>query len=114
MLRKSVTLISLALLVVFALVLVLRYQPETLEQGQAVVNGGLSLPTLSDASYDWIGSRIYQNEAMGKRKFPFSRELYIDQEDFRESANKKCTGCNRPEGNRQKSQVRTSNKNTNG
>ena len=69
MLRKSVTLISLALLVVFALVLVLRYQPETLEQGQAVVSGGLSLPMLSDASYDWIGSRIYQNEAMGKAEY---------------------------------------------
>ncbi|MCW8955837.1 MAG: glutamine--tRNA ligase/YqeY domain fusion protein [Gammaproteobacteria bacterium] len=30
-----------------------------------------------------------QNEAMGTRKIPFSRELYIDQEDFRESANNK-------------------------
>ena len=30
-----------------------------------------------------------QDEAMGKRKIPFSREVYIDQEDFRESANKK-------------------------
>lgn len=30
-----------------------------------------------------------QNEAMGTRKIPFSREVYIDQEDFRESANKK-------------------------
>lgn len=30
-----------------------------------------------------------QNEAMGTRKIPFSRVVYIDQEDFRESANKK-------------------------
>jgi 3',5'-cyclic AMP phosphodiesterase CpdA len=69
MLRKSVTLISLALLLVFALVLVLRDQPEPLKQGQVVVSRELSLPTLSDASYDWIGSRIYQNEAMGKAEY---------------------------------------------
>ncbi|MBT8151488.1 MAG: glutamine--tRNA ligase/YqeY domain fusion protein [Gammaproteobacteria bacterium] len=30
-----------------------------------------------------------QNEAMGSRSLPFGRELYIDREDFRESANKK-------------------------
>ena len=30
-----------------------------------------------------------QDELMGKRKVPFSREIYIDQDDFRESANKK-------------------------
>ncbi|NNC55187.1 MAG: glutamine--tRNA ligase/YqeY domain fusion protein, partial [Pseudomonadales bacterium] len=30
-----------------------------------------------------------QNEAMGNRPLPFGRELYIDREDFRESANKK-------------------------
>ena len=30
-----------------------------------------------------------KDESMGTRKLPFSREIYIDQEDFRESANKK-------------------------
>jgi glutaminyl-tRNA synthetase len=30
-----------------------------------------------------------QNEDFGKRKIPFSREVYIDREDFRESANNK-------------------------
>jgi len=30
-----------------------------------------------------------QNEDFGKRSVPFSREVYIDREDFRESANKK-------------------------
>jgi len=30
-----------------------------------------------------------QDEAMGKRTIPFSKELYIDAEDFREQANKK-------------------------
>ncbi len=58
MLRKSVTLISLALLVVFALVLVLRYQPETLEQGQAVVSGGLSLPGIAEHDIEDIPRRM--------------------------------------------------------
>ncbi len=30
-----------------------------------------------------------QDESMGQRKIPFCREVYIDREDFRESANKK-------------------------
>jgi glutaminyl-tRNA synthetase len=30
-----------------------------------------------------------QDESMGKRKIPFSREIYIDENDFRESANNK-------------------------
>ncbi len=30
-----------------------------------------------------------QNEGFGKREIPFSREVYIDRDDFRESANKK-------------------------
>ena len=30
-----------------------------------------------------------KDESMGNRRLPFSREIYIDQEDFRESANKK-------------------------
>jgi len=30
-----------------------------------------------------------QNEAMGSREMPFSREIWIEQEDFREEANKK-------------------------
>ena len=30
-----------------------------------------------------------QDDTMGSRPIPFSREVYIDQEDFRESANKK-------------------------
>ncbi len=30
-----------------------------------------------------------QNEDFGKREIPFSREVYIDRDDFRESANKK-------------------------
>ncbi len=30
-----------------------------------------------------------QNEAMGSREMPLTREVYIDREDFREEANKK-------------------------
>jgi len=30
-----------------------------------------------------------QDESMGSRKIPFSREIYIDQDDFKEEANKK-------------------------
>ena len=68
-LRKSVTLVSLALLVMFALVLILRDRPEPVKQEQALESSALLLPELSDASYDWIGSRIYQNEAMGKTEY---------------------------------------------
>lgn len=57
-----------------------------------------------------------EDESMGSRKVPFSRELYIEKEDFRESANRKyyrlapgrnvrlkgayivhCTGCEKDE-----------------
>jgi len=35
-----------------------------------------------------VGPNHPKDETMGTRKIPFSREIYIDQEDFRESANK--------------------------
>lgn len=35
------------------------------------------------------GSNHPKDESMGKRELPFSRELYIDRDDFREEANKK-------------------------
>jgi glutaminyl-tRNA synthetase len=35
------------------------------------------------------GANHPQNPAMGSRQLPFTKTLYIDQEDFRESANKK-------------------------
>ena len=38
---------------------------------------------------DLIASNHPQDESMGTRTIPFSRTVYIDQEDFRESANKK-------------------------
>ena len=36
------------------------------QQGGVTVLSALVLPVLSDSDYDWIGSRIYQNEALGK------------------------------------------------
>ncbi len=39
---------------------------------------------------EWLDAANHpKNEAMGQRKIPFCREVYIDQEDFREEANKK-------------------------
>ncbi|RTE87021.1 MULTISPECIES: glutamine--tRNA ligase [Gammaproteobacteria] len=39
---------------------------------------------------EWLDAPNHPNdESMGSRKVPFSRTLYIEQEDFRESANKK-------------------------
>ncbi|MET0064713.1 MAG: glutamine--tRNA ligase/YqeY domain fusion protein [Candidatus Thiodiazotropha sp.] len=39
---------------------------------------------------EWLDAANHpKNEAMGTRGIPFCREIYIDQEDFRESANKK-------------------------
>jgi glutaminyl-tRNA synthetase len=39
---------------------------------------------------EWLDAANHpKNETMGQRKIPFCREIYIDQEDFREEANKK-------------------------
>ena len=39
---------------------------------------------------EWLEAPLHpQNEAMGSRKVPLTREIYIDREDFREEANKK-------------------------
>ena len=43
----------------------------------------------SDKVEEIMAPRHPQNEAMGKRKIYFSKTIYIDQADFRESANKK-------------------------
>lgn len=42
-----------------------------------------------DKSEIMTGPYHPQNEAMGSREMPFSREIWIEQEDFREEANKK-------------------------
>ena len=39
---------------------------------------------------EWLRAPLHpQNEAMGSREMPLTREVYIDREDFREEANKK-------------------------
>ncbi|MCU7843376.1 MAG: glutamine--tRNA ligase/YqeY domain fusion protein [Candidatus Thiodiazotropha sp. (ex Monitilora ramsayi)] len=39
---------------------------------------------------EWLSASNHpKNESMGQREIPFSREIYIDQADFREEANKK-------------------------
>ena len=68
MFRKLLLTASLLALAIILLVLAQR-QPST---GQGTEKAGiatLELPELSDASYDWIGSRIYQNEALGQAKY---------------------------------------------
>jgi glutaminyl-tRNA synthetase len=42
-----------------------------------------------DKSESMTGAYHPQNEDMGSREVPFSREIWIEQEDFREEANKK-------------------------
>ncbi len=56
-------LIGLMLFITFLFVA----QPED-ETGQAEPVRELVLPDLSDADYDWIASRIFQNETGGDRR----------------------------------------------
>ena len=42
-----------------------------------------------DQTEELIAANHPKDESMGTRTLPFSREIFIDQEDFRESANKK-------------------------
>ncbi|MDA8621499.1 glutamine--tRNA ligase [Psychrosphaera sp.] len=50
----------------------------------------LVIENLPDDHVEWIDAPNHPNkEEMGTRKIPFSKEIYIEREDFRESANKK-------------------------
>ena len=43
-----------------------------------------------DGEVEWLNAPNHPNdESMGTRKLPFTREVYIEREDFREEANKK-------------------------
>lgn len=73
--RRSLSIALFILLAGFVLARAL-FHMETAEQEQeqqqeqkpdSVVT--LDLPELSDTDYDWIGSRIYQNEALGKPEY---------------------------------------------
>jgi len=60
---------SLIFLVVFVLAVFLQQKDEPGQQTAQVESPALLLPALDDADYNWIGSRIYQNEAMGKAEY---------------------------------------------
>ena len=66
MFRKLINMMSLVLLVVSILVFGLLHRDKAAQQFKDVSATVFNLPSLSDASYDWIGSRIYQNEANGE------------------------------------------------
>ncbi|QTH64262.1 glutamine--tRNA ligase [Psychrosphaera ytuae] len=50
----------------------------------------LVIENLPDDHIEWLDAPNHPNkEEMGSRKVPFTKEIYIEREDFRESANKK-------------------------
>lgn len=50
----------------------------------------LVIENLPDGHIEWLDAPNHPNkEDMGTRKVPFTKEIYIEREDFRESANKK-------------------------
>ena len=71
--RKSFTIALFVLLAGFVLARALfhvetaQHQEDSEEESKDFVI--FRLPALSDADYDWIGSRIYKNEALGKREY---------------------------------------------
>ena len=60
--RKILIGLSILILLVLLLAFMLRQEQQEAE----TVTAELELPVLSDASYNWIGARIYQNEARGQ------------------------------------------------
>ncbi|NVK24843.1 MAG: glutamine--tRNA ligase [Gammaproteobacteria bacterium] len=50
----------------------------------------LVIENLDDAHIEWLDAPNHPNkEEMGSRKIPFTKEIFIEREDFREEANKK-------------------------
>jgi len=67
--RKTILLLALVL---FAGYFLVRSIEPGEDSGQTVVSGdtpAFAMPELGDSDYDWIGSRIYQNEALGKPEY---------------------------------------------
>ncbi len=58
--------ILITILFLVLLAFVLRNEDRSEHQEAETVTAQLELPVLSDASYNWIGARIYQNEARGQ------------------------------------------------
>ena len=71
--RRSLSIVLFILLAGFVLARVL-FHLETVEQQENSEEEPKSfvtfrLPALNDSDYDWIGSRIYKNEALGKPEY---------------------------------------------
>ena len=66
MYRKALINISFLMLLILLLAFLLRPEDKSGRQQAETVATELELPVLSDASYNWIGARIYQNEARGQ------------------------------------------------
>ena len=67
--RKELIILIIAAVLILFVVSVLRQEDGAGVQEERTVVTELKLPELSDASYNWIGARIYQNEALGKAEY---------------------------------------------
>ena len=67
--RRSLLLTALILLAVFILARAVFHGLSLEDEAGPVASLSFTLPELSDADYDWIGSRIYQNEALGRAEY---------------------------------------------
>lgn len=69
--NKKLFLLSLfGLIAIVVLILATRDGSDTVSETiPEIVTTELELPQLGDKAYDWIGSRIYQNEALGKKEY---------------------------------------------
>ncbi|MDH4018327.1 MAG: metallophosphoesterase family protein [Xanthomonadales bacterium] len=67
--RKTVAIAAFVLLAGFILARAIYYSIEVGHKQKIPAAETFVLPELSDTDFDWIGSRIYQNEALGKAEF---------------------------------------------
>jgi len=67
--RKSFLIAVLVLFVGFVLTRAVFHGLDVEREAAGETTPELTLPELSDADYDWIGSRIYQNEALSKPEY---------------------------------------------
>ena len=67
--RRPVLIAALVLLAGFVLTRAVFHGLDVERQATGKTTPELILPDLSDSDYDWIGSRIYQNEALGKPEY---------------------------------------------
>lgn len=67
--HRTLLIAALVLLAGFILTRAVMYWGSVGKQNEAADVLTLALPELSDADYRWIGSRIYQNEALGKAEY---------------------------------------------